>query len=57
MPSVTLLTAGAPAKLWSLHREPSPCPFGQTAIEILQLKLNCSDKINAMKQYGTAKNN
>ena len=29
------LTAGAPAKLWSLYREPSPCPFGQTTIEIL----------------------
>ena len=51
-PSVTLLTAGAPEKLWSLHREPSPCPSGQTTIEILQLKLYCSDKTNHMEQYG-----
>ena len=37
--------------------EPSPCPSGQTTIEILQLKLYCSDKINNMEQYGIAKNN
>ena len=37
--------------------EPSPCPSGQTTIEILQLKLYCSDKTNNMKQYGMAKNN
>ena len=51
------LTAGAPAKLWSLHREPSPSPSGQTTIKILQLKLYCSDKINNMEQYDMAKNN
>ena len=37
--------------------EPIPCPSGQTTIEILQLKLYYSDKINKMKQYGMAKNN
>ena len=36
--------------------EPSQCPSGQTTIEILQLKLYCSDKINNMEQYGMAKN-
>ena len=35
--------------------EPSPCPIGQTTIEILQLKLYCSDKTNNMEQYGIAK--
>ena len=56
-PSVTLLTVGAPVKLCSLHRKPSPCPSEQTTIEILQLKVHCSDKINNMEQYGMAKNN
>ena len=37
--------------------EPSSCPSGQTTIEILQLKLYCSDKINNMEQYRMAKNN
>ena len=37
--------------------EPSPCTSGQTAIEILQLKLYCSDKTNNMEQHGMAKNN
>ena len=37
--------------------EPSPCPSGQATIEILRLKLYCSDKINNMEQYGMAKNN
>ena len=55
--SVTLLTASAPAQLWSLHREPSPCPFEQTTIEILKLRLYCSDKTNNMEQYGMAKHN
>ena len=36
--------------------EPSPCPSGQTTIEILQLKLYCSDKTNNMEQYDIAKN-
>ena len=36
---------------------PSLCPIGQTTIEILQLKLYCSDKTNNMEQYGMAKNN
>ena len=30
--------------------EPSPCPSGQTTIEILQLKLYCSDKTTIMEQ-------
>ena len=38
-------------------REPSPCPSGQTTIEILQLKLYCSDKTNNMELYSMAKNN
>ena len=37
--------------------EPSPCTSGQTTIEILQLKLYCSDKTNNMEQYGMANNN
>ena len=37
--------------------EPSPCTSGQTTIEILQLKLYCSDKTNNMEQHGMAKNN
>ena len=37
--------------------EPLPCPSGQTTIEILQLKLYCSEKTNNMEQYGMAKNN
>ena len=37
--------------------EPSLCTSGQTTIEILQLKLYCSDKTNNMEQYGMAKNN
>ena len=37
--------------------EPSPCTSGQTTIEILQLKLHCSDKTNNVEQYGMAKNN
>ena len=37
--------------------EPSPCPSGQTTIEILQLKINCSDKMHNMEQHGMAKNN
>ena len=37
--------------------EPSPCPSRRTTIEILQLKLYCSDKTNNMEQYGMAKNN
>ena len=37
--------------------EPSPCPSRQTTIEVLQLKLYCSDKTNNMEQYGMAKNN
>ena len=37
--------------------EPSPCPSGQTTIEILQLILYCSDKTYNMEQYGMAKNN
>ena len=37
--------------------QPSSCPPGQTTIEIFRLKLCCSDKINSMEQYGTAKNN
>ena len=37
-------------------QEPSPCTSGQTTIEILQLKLHCSDKTNNMEQYGMAKN-
>ena len=37
--------------------EPSPCTSGQTTIEILQLKLYCSDKTNNMEQLGMAKNN
>ena len=37
--------------------EPSPCRSGQTTIEILQLKLYCSDKTNNMEQYGMANNN
>ena len=53
-PSVTLLTVGAPAKLCSLHRVRLGKPF---EIELLQLKLYRSDKINNMKQCGTAKNN
>ena len=36
--------------------EPSPCTSGQTTIEILQLKLHCSDKTNNMEQHGMAKN-
>ena len=36
--------------------EPSPCRSGQTTIEILQLKLYCSDKTNNMEQYGMANN-
>ena len=32
--------------------ESSPCRSGQTTIEILQLKLYCSDKTNNMEQYG-----
>ena len=28
----------------------SPCPFGQTTIEILQFKLYCSDKINNVQR-------
>ena len=35
--------------------EPSPCPSGQTAIEILQLKLYCSDKTNNMEQSEVGK--
>ena len=31
--------------------EPSPCPSGQTTIEILQLILYCSDKTNTMEQF------
>ena len=34
-PSVTLLTVGTPAKLWSLQR----VRLGRTTIEIFQLKL------------------
>ena len=41
----------------SENLEPSPCPSRQTTIEILQLKLHCSDKTNNMEQYGMAKNN
>ena len=37
--------------------KPSPYPSKLTTIEILQLKLYCSDKINNMEQYGKAKNN
>ena len=37
--------------------EPSPCPSGQTTLEILQLELHCSDKTNNMEQYGMANNN
>ena len=37
--------------------EPSLCLSGLITIEILQLKLYCSDKITNMEQYGTAKNN
>ena len=37
--------------------EPSPCPSGQTTIEILQLKQYYSEKTNNMKQHGMAKNN
>ena len=37
--------------------EPSLRPSGQTTIEILKLKLYCSDKINNMEQYGSAKSN
>ena len=37
--------------------EPWPCPSGQTTIDILQLKMYCSDKINNMEQYGMVKNN
>ena len=37
--------------------EPSPCTSRQTTVEILQLKLYCSDKINNMEQYGMAKKN
>ena len=36
--------------------EPSPCSSGQTSIEILQLKLYCSDKVINMKPYGIANN-
>ena len=38
-------------------QQPSPCRSGQTTIEILQLKLYCSDKTNNMEQYGMANNN
>ena len=31
-------------------REPSPCPSGQTTIEILQLELHCSDKMHNLEQ-------
>ena len=37
--------------------KPSPCPSGQTTIEIFQLKLYCSDDINNMEKYGMATNN
>ena len=37
--------------------EPSLCRSGQTTIEILQLKLYCSDKTNNMEQYGMLNNN
>ena len=37
--------------------EPSPCPSGQTTVEILQLKLYCSDKTINVEHYDMAKNN
>ena len=37
--------------------EPSLCRSGQTTIEILQLKLYCSDETNNMEQYGMVNNN
>ena len=37
------------------NMEPSPCPSGQTAIEILQLELHCSDKMHNLEQYDMAK--
>ena len=37
--------------------EPSPCLSGQTAIEILQQILYCSDKTHNMEEYEMAKNN
>ena len=32
------------------NMEPSPCPSGQTTIEILQLELHCSDKMHNLEQ-------
>ena len=37
------------------NMEPSPCPSGQTTIEILQLELHCSDKMHNLEQYDMAK--
>ena len=36
------------------NMEPSPCPSGQTTIEILQLELHCSDKMHNFEQYDMA---
>ena len=32
------------------NMEPSPCPSGQTTIEIPQLELHCSDKMHNLEQ-------
>ena len=37
------------------NMEPSPCPSGQTTIEILQLEQHCSDKMHNLEQYDMAK--
>ena len=44
------LRSTADCRCSSKTLEPSPCPSGQTTIEILQLKLYCSDKITNMEK-------